>query len=177
MDVRIVLLDESHIDGLHETVDHIARERIFLPFTEAPAPERMRKFLFSAIERRRPYFVATSEDRVVGWCEVEPHIGRASLAHRGELGIGLLPNFRGRGVGRRLIRRAIDAAFEFGLSRIELTVREHNRNAIALYRSVGFRDEGILRNAFYLDGCYENLCLMALLEPEARDAASTVQGP
>jgi RimJ/RimL family protein N-acetyltransferase len=174
MDVRIVLLDESHIDSLRETVDHIARERIFLPFTEAPSLESMRKFLFSVIERRRPYFVAASEDRVVGWCEVEPHIGRASFAHRGELGVGLLPNFRGRGVGRRLIQRTIDAAFEFGLSRIELTVRERNSNAIALYRSLGFLDEGLLRNALYLDDHYENLCLMALLKSGERGATSIV---
>jgi RimJ/RimL family protein N-acetyltransferase len=49
------------------------------------------------------------------------------------------------------------------VSRVELTVRDDNESAIALYRKVGFVDEGIQRNAFRLDGKYENLIMMALL--------------
>jgi len=81
----------------------------------------------------------------------------------GVLGMGLLPPFRGRGIGRRLIGKAIDAARGLGLSRIELTVREDNANAIALYKSIGFVAEGVQRNAFKVDGQYQNLVMMALL--------------
>jgi ribosomal protein S18 acetylase RimI-like enzyme len=75
---------------------------------------------------------------VVGWCDVLPNRARIVYAHCGTLGIGLLPEFRGKGIGRKLMQRAIDAAFEFGITRIELTVRESNVNAIALYKSSGF---------------------------------------
>jgi ribosomal protein S18 acetylase RimI-like enzyme len=82
-------------------------------------------------------------------------------SHCGTLGIGLLPDFRGRGIGRRLMQQTIDAAF--GLTRIELTVREGNVNAIALYKSLGFETEGLHRNAVCIEGRYENLYSMALL--------------
>jgi hypothetical protein len=66
-------------------------------------------------------------------------------------------------IGRPIIRRTIDAAFAFGLTRIELTVRQGNANAIALYKSLGFEIEGLHRNAVCIDGQFENLHSMALL--------------
>jgi ribosomal protein S18 acetylase RimI-like enzyme len=77
--------------------------------------------------------------------------------------MGLLPQFRGRGIGKRLIAQALDAARAFGLQRVELTVRENNVNAIALYKKVGFEVEGVQREAILVDGTYENLILMGLL--------------
>ena len=55
------------------------------------------------------------------------------------------------------------AARDFGLRRVELTVRENNTGAIALYKKFGFAIEGLQRNRILVDGVYENLVLMALL--------------
>ena len=55
------------------------------------------------------------------------------------------------------------AAKDFGLQRVELTVRENNVNAIALYKKVGFEIEGVQREAILVDGKHENLILMGLL--------------
>jgi ribosomal protein S18 acetylase RimI-like enzyme len=79
------------------------------------------------------------------------------------LGIGLLPEFRSRGIGRALMLRTITATFAFGITRVELTVRENNANAIGLYKSVGFEIEGLYRNAVCIDAQFENLYSMALL--------------
>jgi len=61
------------------------------------------------------------------------------------------------------MQRTIDAAFAFGLTRIELTVSEGNANAIAFSKSLGFEIEGLHRNAVCIEGQYENLHSMALL--------------
>jgi ribosomal protein S18 acetylase RimI-like enzyme len=70
---------------------------------------------------------------------------------------------RGKGIGKRLLRQTVDAARARGLTRIELTVREDNPGAIALYTGMGFVAEGLMRNAFRVDGRYQNLMMMALL--------------
>jgi ribosomal protein S18 acetylase RimI-like enzyme len=159
----IVAIAEEHIPGFHAAVDVVARERKYLAFLEAPPLEDMARYVRGNIENRYPQFVALGDDRVVGWCDVIPKMTRAIYLHCGTLGIGLLPEFRGRGIGRQLMLRTIDAAFAFGLTRIELTVRENNLNAIALYKSLGFDAEGLHRNAVCIEGQYENLYSMALL--------------
>jgi ribosomal protein S18 acetylase RimI-like enzyme len=160
--VDIVPIAEGHIAGFHRTLDVVARERRYLAFLEAPAIETTRAFILDMIERGYPQFVALSEAEVVGWCDVTPK-SRPVFEHSGVLGMGLLPPFRGRGIGTRLMQRALDAARAFGLSRVELTVRQDNANAIALYRKFGFQPEGLQRQAMRVDGEDYNLLLMAVL--------------
>jgi RimJ/RimL family protein N-acetyltransferase len=163
MTYQIVPISEEQISGFHAAVDVVAQERKYLAHLEAPPFEETRKFVLRNIEHGYPQFVVVSAEDVVGWCDVLPNRSRLIYRHCGTLGVGLLPEFRGKGIGRQLMRRTIDAAFAFGLTRIELTVREGNANAIALYKSLGFEIEGLHRNAVCIDGQYENLHSMALL--------------
>jgi RimJ/RimL family protein N-acetyltransferase len=61
------------------------------------------------------------------------------------------------------MQRSFDAALAFGFTRIELTVRETNVNAIALYRNFGFETEGLHRKAVRIEGRYENVLSMAFV--------------
>ena len=163
MTYQIVPIAEEHIRGFHAAVDVVARERKYLAHLEAPPFEETRRFVLRNIEHGYPQFTVVSADTVVGWCDVLPNRSRVIYLHCGTLGVGLLPEFRGKGIGRQLMQRTIEAAFAFGLTRIELTVREGNANAIALYKSPGFEIEGLHRNAVCIEGRYENLYSMALL--------------
>ena len=160
--IEIVPIASHHIDSFHRTLDFVARERRYLAMLEAPPLEAMRAFVPDNVKKGHPQFVVLSDGEVVGWCDVLPKPWPIH-AHVGVLGIGLLPPFRGQGIGRRLIEKTLDAARGFGLSRIELTVREDNANAIGLYKKIGFVAEGVQRNAFKVDGEYANLVMMALL--------------
>ena len=160
--VEIAPRTQDHIESFHETFDFIARERRYLAFLEAPSLESTRAFILNMIAQGYPQRVALSGDKVVGWCDVIPK-QMPIYAHSGVLGIGLLPQFRRQGIGSRLIEQSLVAARTFGLRRVELTVREHNNSAIALYRKVGFEIEGVQRNAVLLDGVYENLVFMGVL--------------
>jgi RimJ/RimL family protein N-acetyltransferase len=160
---KIIPIAEEHIFGFRTAFDVVARDRKYLSFLEAPPFEETRRFVRRNIAHGYPQFVVLSAEGVVGWCDVLPNRSRVIYSHCGTLGIGLLPEFRGKGIGRELMRRTIDAAFAFGLTRIELTVRERNANAIALYKSLGFEVEGMHRRAVGIEGEYENLHSMALL--------------
>jgi len=160
--VEIVPIAPEHIESFHRALDFVARERRYLAFLEAPPLESTRAFVLDMIKRRYPQFVALSGLEVVGWCDVTPKT-MPVYAHSGVLGIALLPPFRGQGIGKRLILRALDAARAIGLQRVELTVRETNTGAIELYKKVGFEVEGPPRRAVRLDGADENIVCMALL--------------
>jgi len=160
--IEIVPISPGHIDSFHRALDIVVRERRYLAMLEAPPIEEFRGFVQNIISRGYPQFVALSVGEVVGWCDVLPQTWPI-YAHTGVLGMALLPPLRGQGVGQRLIARTLEAARAYGLSRVELTVREDNKIAIALYKKFGFEIEGLKRNALKIDGRYENLVLMALL--------------
>jgi ribosomal protein S18 acetylase RimI-like enzyme len=161
--IEIVPIAHDHIDGFHRALDIVARERRYLTFLEAPPIEATRTFVLDNIKRGQLQFVAVSPDgEVVGWCDVTP-LSRPTQAHRGVFGVGLLPQFRGRGIGTRLTKKALGAAQAFGLHRVELTVREHNTGAIGLYKKEGFEIEGVQRDAVLVGGVYENVVCMAVV--------------
>lgn len=53
--------------------------------------------------------------------------------------VGVVPEHRGFGLGRALVRRALLGFREAGLQRVSLEVTAANRPAVQLYRRVGFR--------------------------------------
>jgi ribosomal protein S18 acetylase RimI-like enzyme len=159
---HVVPIAEEHIGGFHAGVDRVARERRYLAFLEAPPLTETEVFVRKNIAQRNPQFVAIENNTIIGWCDVTP-IEMEVFAHRGTLGMGVIPEFRGRGVGRRLIEATLIAARGKGLMRIDLEVREDNLPAVSLYRRSGFLVEGVKRNAFCVDGSYFNLLSMALL--------------
>lgn len=78
------------------------------------------------------------------------------------MGMGVLPAYRGAGLGRRLLADTLDAARAIGIERVELEVFASNTAAIALYRRMGFAVEGTKRRARKLDGEYDDDVIMAL---------------
>ncbi len=62
------------------------------------------------------------------------------------LGIGMLDDYQGRGLGRQMMQLLIDAAKANGNEGIELTTMLDNRNAFALYQQVGFAYYGDVEN-------------------------------
>lgn len=161
MRVSIVPIDMRHIEGLHECVAEVARERRFLSIVEGFTLDQSAAWVAADRVRGNPFLVALDQDRVVGWCEVRRDMlpGRA---HTGMLGMGLKAPYRGKGVGRQLIEQALRAARECGFERIELLVRSPNVHAIRLYSQVGFQEEGRKRDAVRLDDGSEDEVMMAL---------------
>jgi RimJ/RimL family protein N-acetyltransferase len=75
----------------------------------------------------------------------------------------------GGGLGRRCCRLLMAEVFDrLGAHRFHLDLFEDNTRAEHLYRSLGFRNEGLLRDAERRDGTFRSLKLMAILEPEYR---------
>jgi RimJ/RimL family protein N-acetyltransferase len=150
------------IPEVHACLDVVARERHFLAFLEAPPLEASRAWWRGIIEKGSPFVLAVDDARAVGWCDIAPE-PRPVHSHAGILGIGLLPDYRGRGIGRRLLAAAIEDARRSGLERIELNVYERNLRARRLYESMGFVVEGARRRHHKLEGAYQDSILMARL--------------
>ena len=135
--VQIVPISEEHIPGFHECLDSVAKERKYLRFVEAPPPDAARAFILSNIKNSAPQFVALMHEQVIGWCDFIPD-EFDGFRPGGNLRMGVLSGFRGRGIRERLIRKTVDRVIEIGLLRIELGIFASNLAPVKLYEKVGF---------------------------------------
>jgi ribosomal protein S18 acetylase RimI-like enzyme len=165
MEYRIIPVSGDHVESLRACFDSVARERRFLAFLEAPSSVEFRNFVMENISRGAPHFIALDDSTVVGWCDIIPR-RYEGFTHIGKLGMGVHRDWRGKGIGTRLIDAALDSARELKLERIELEVFASNKNAVSLYGKKGFEVEGIRRKARKIDSVYEDILFMALLYPE-----------
>lgn len=160
--VRIVPIAEEHIEGFRAAVGQVAQEHRYLALLDAPPIEAVREFVLRNIREGHPQFVADLDGVVVGWCDIVPG-SRPVYRHAGVLGMGVVKEMRGRGIGNALLAASIEAAKARGLTRIELTVRADNDPARRLYEKFGFVVEGRMRRHMLVDGEYRDSELMSLL--------------
>ena len=152
----------SDAKSLNACFDAIARERAHLGRVAAPPVAQSRSYLRKLLREEYPSLVVTEGKRIVGWCDAEPR-DMEGFRHTAGLGMGLLPEMRGRGLGARLVRAIIALCRRRGIEKIELQVYASNRAARALYRKCGFRHEGRRVRARKLDGKYDDVVLMGML--------------
>jgi ribosomal protein S18 acetylase RimI-like enzyme len=83
-------------------------------------------------------------------------------AHVADMAILVSNEHRGAGFGRMLIEMAIAWCRAVGLTKLSLQVFTDNERAIALYRSLGFAEEGVARGDVRMPSGDRDLLLMAL---------------
>lgn len=162
MGIQIIYPSAKYFPSFHDALGTVANERIFIEMIEPPPFDKLVKFQTSLIERNGPVYYAVDEEKVVGWCDVFPN-DNPRMAHRGTLGMGLLANYRGRGLGAQLLSSVLNHSKQYGLEKVELNVYATNLPAVALYERYGFEREGLIRQYRKLDGEYFDCLLMGKL--------------
>jgi GNAT superfamily N-acetyltransferase len=162
MATEIRQIREEDIASFRDVVDVVARERKYLYLTEAPSLEDVQALVRTNIQRCSPHLVLVDGTIVADWCNIFP-LGRAVQSHVGGVAMGLLPAWRDRGWGTKLMQQSLTAAHAFGFTRVELSVYTGNPRAAALYRKHGFVEEGVKRRSVCIDGTYFDEIMMARL--------------
>jgi RimJ/RimL family protein N-acetyltransferase len=89
------------------------------------------------------------------------------LARHAEVGIALVPEARGRGIGTAAIEQIVEFAFvRRNLRRLHLQALASNRGAIRAYEKAGFVVEGRRREHAWVRGGYEDIVVMGVLRSE-----------
>ena len=105
--------------------------------------------------------------RLIGSCQL---LGVHPVHRHAELQVRIgEPEARGRGYGTQALELLVRFGFvDLHLHRISLQVFADNAVAIRTYEKVGFRREGVLRDAAYVDGKYVDVVTMGILESDVR---------
>ena len=80
---------------------------------------------------------------------------------------------RGKGYGTEAMIQTLGYGFNtLKLHRIHLGVYPFNPRAIHVYEKIGFKREGIQRDALFIDGRFHDMITMSILEDEFRQSIS-----
>jgi ribosomal protein S18 acetylase RimI-like enzyme len=158
--IQIIYTNEQYFKSFHEALSVVAQEKIFIEMIEAMEFQKLFDFQKKLIAKNHPCYFAVLNDQVVGWADISS-TENPRLSHRGFLGMGLLPKFRGQGIGSELLNAVIEHARKVPFEKIELSVYTSNLPAIKLYQKYGFETEGTIKHYRKLDGKYFDCLSMA----------------
>jgi ribosomal protein S18 acetylase RimI-like enzyme len=149
------LLDEAKEDPLFGIAQPPQRP-------DLPSEYRWFSELYAAVLRGDAVaYVAEADGRVVGMAEVRRRATRVEFSHIGVLGMYVVKGYRGKGIGKALLRKTIEGCrgkFEI----IVLEVLTTNTVAKRLYQGMGFRTYGLLPGGVKRGDRYIDVELMYL---------------
>lgn len=89
-------------------------------------------------------------NRMIGLCNGRSYRD-VKRKHRAGLGISLLPDFRGKGIGYQMMEFLLQKMRQFpDIQIIELDVMTNNTPAVQMYEKLGFKKAGLFPKAFVL---------------------------
>lgn len=113
------------------------------------------------------FSVVTVEDELAG----EALLWGIDIHNRSaHVGLALLPAFRGRGFSAEIVHLLCRYGFVVrGLNRLQLETKPANEPMIRAAKAVGFVEEGVLREASWSLGSFEDAVIMGLLAGEWKE--------
>ena len=99
------------------------------------------------------YVLAETEKGIVGYCGMWLILDESHVTN-----IAILPDERGKKLGERLMKKAIEIAKDQGAVLMTLEARVSNHVAQNLYRKLGFQNGGI-RKRYYTDNLEDALVM------------------
>ena len=87
--------------------------------------------------------------------------GFNKIRHTAYIAVGILRDYRGKGIGNALFNQLIEWADSNGIKRLDLSVMTHNQAGIALYKKHGFVIEGTKKCAMFVKGTFIDEHFMA----------------
>lgn len=143
--IRQVAKDGRYIEA--ETVaDVIDYEEILLRHNEVSS---------------RMFFVATVDEQVVGWVHLDlPETDK--LKHTARLTVGVLEEYRGKGIGGSLLDKGLSWAGGNGFERVYNSVPSTNEEAIGFLESQGWTSEAVREGHYRIGEEYVDEVMMAV---------------
>ena len=138
----------------------VTAERIHSAIDRAWSADEQRRYIESLSPREAIHVAVDAAAGIVGLQVIDRWSPIASMAHVGQIGTFLLPEWRRRGIGRRLWTATTAFAAAAGYRKLVIQVRGSNADAQAFYRGLGFAACGRLSRQVVIDGVDDDEVLM-----------------
>jgi L-amino acid N-acyltransferase YncA len=111
-------------------------------------------------------WVAEIAGVVVGWAAASPISTKSWFAGVAETAVYVAEQFHGRGIGRALVRRQVEAADQGGLWTLQTSVFPENIASLELHYAAGFRLVGVRERIARHHGIWRDTVLIERRRPE-----------
>ncbi|PLS18007.1 N-acetyltransferase [Bacillus sp. M6-12] len=108
----------------------------------------------------RPLWVIIKDEKVAGWLSFQSFYGRPAYQATAEISIYIDEAFRGQGLGRIALSKAIESAPDLGLKTILGFIFHHNLPSLKLFQAFGFETWAHLPRIAELDGTERDLDIL-----------------
>ncbi|HBY59549.1 MAG TPA: hypothetical protein DEH78_06980, partial [Solibacterales bacterium] len=165
--------------ALVAVLEVIAAERVHSAIERPWTVEQEARYVESLSPREAIHVAEEPGHGVIGFQSLDlwsPLL--TSMAHVGQVGTFLLPEWRKRGIGRRLWEATAAFARAAGYGKLVIQVRASNIAAQQFYRGLGFRECGRLSAQVIIDGAADDEILMELnrLSPKSSFRIASLPG-
>lgn len=148
----------TDVTELHRYINELSKEKTFISFQgEEISLKDERTFLNDAIkkikQRKGLLLLVEINGKIIGVTDVRMNVRIAS--HIGTLGITIAKEFRGKGIGKKLLETVMAEARKLeGIRILELECFATNPVAPGLYKACGFQEYGRLPKGIAHKGGY-----------------------
>jgi L-amino acid N-acyltransferase YncA len=94
---------------------------------------------------KHPVFVAEADGVISGWASLSKWSERRAYSDTAEMSLYVKEEFRGRGIGRKLLEAIVNEGERVGLHTVIARIAGENRVSIHLHESLGFEHIGVMR--------------------------------
>lgn len=140
----------------------ICAEKIYTSVSEPFTREQEEDYIDS-LSDREGIFLAEIEDKIIGFQTLDKWAKFSNyFDHVGVLGTFILPEWRRKGIGRKLTQNTLIFASNHTYEKIVIYVRSGNAGAISFYTNLGFLQKGVLSRHLKIEKKYEDEIFMEL---------------
>lgn len=125
-------MDAKDIDAVVSIED----ESFSVPWTKEAFTQEM-------LNDKAHYLVMEEDDRIIGYGGFWQILDEGHFTN-----LAITPEYRNRGLGKKLIEAMLNYARTLNIVKVTLEVRQSNENALKAYKSLGFNIEG-KRSRYY----------------------------
>lgn len=117
-------------------------------------------------------FVAEKNGAIAGYAALSPWSDKLGYSTMAEVSLYILPEFRGMGIGKRLIEILVAEAETGPLHSLLARITEGNDTSLYLHRNMGFRTVGVLEEAGFKFGKFLDVTFMQRVLSKGKNSAS-----
>jgi len=153
MDLHIRIAIDSDLPAITEIYNQAVALQSATAHISPVTIDSRRSWLSEHSTDKYPVYVAANQGNVVGYCSLSPYRpGRMALRYTAEISYYIHEDFRGKGVGTRLIEHAIEQCPRLEIRTMFAILLDVNSDSTGILERFGFEKWGHLPQVADFDG-------------------------